>query len=611
MTRSLLAILLASLLVLSPGSVVAHPGDEAHPPAATAPAVPAGAAAGAASAVTLVGALALSPRNGVHADVAAYANLAFVGKWSGPCPASGVDIIDIANPAAPVKLADTDDVPDTSMEDMQAIRIGARDVLAVGLQRCGGGGSQGLELVDITEPRTPERLSLLRTELGVHELNLTRTPDGRTLALLAVPMLELITAGENGRGGRGDLLIVDISDPVNPTIIAEWGLLDEPALGPEVYRRTPQGSDARNYLHSVRANADGTRAYLSYWDAGVILLDIGDPARPVYLGRTTFAPGEEGNAHSVAETAGGTILVQADEDFTPYDTALQSSAFAGGRPIMEGGDPARPGARALGRLSGEVAHVGRGCPAGTVAADSPADPYLADPRGKVALIERGGCPFDTKIARAQLAGASAVIVYNTADGGEALVGMSLRPSVPLPDGTSTALTIPTVFAGRGTGAALRDAPTPPTVELARRFNGWGYLRFFDIADPAQPVQIGQFATANTANEAVAGQGMWSVHNPEVRGTLLYASWYRDGVRVLDIADPRRPREIGFWAGAGAPADAPPVDIWGVMPHGDLLLASDRHFGLYILRAEAPATEAGHTPRGPWNRLTGAFQSVQG
>ena len=35
-----------------------------------------------------------------------------------------------------MKLSDTNDYPDTSMENMQAMEIGGRDVLAIGLQDC-------------------------------------------------------------------------------------------------------------------------------------------------------------------------------------------------------------------------------------------------------------------------------------------------------------------------------------------------------------------------------------------------------------------------------------------------------------------------------------------
>ena len=74
-----------------------------------------------------------------------------------------------------------------------------------------------------------------------------------------------------------------------------------------------------------------------------------------------------------------------------------------------------------------------------------------------------------------------------------------------------------------------------------------------------------------------------MHNPEVRGSTLVASWYSDGVRVVDISRPSQPREIAAWTGAGAPADAPPVSIWGVSIRGNVVLASDRNFGLYVLQ----------------------------
>jgi hypothetical protein len=175
------------------------------------------------------------------------------------------------------------------------------------------------------------------------------------------------------------------------------------------------------------------------------VLDINDPAHPVYLGRTSFASGDEGNAHSVAEARGGNILIQADEDLEPF----------------------------------------------------------------------------------------------------------------------------------GPGG----------------FNGWGYLRIFNIGD-LSPEQLSTFATENTNNEAVAMDGNWTVHNPEVRGNTVYTSWYNDGVRVIDISTPSVPHEIAFWTGAGTPAGAPTVNIWSVVPHQNLLLVSDRNYGLYLLRLSMQTLKKG-------------------
>jgi hypothetical protein len=566
--------------------------------------------------VEVVGSLRLDPfAQQAHGDVATYKKLAFVGKWREVCPGTGVDIIDVSKPRRPVKIADTRDYADTSMEDMQAIRIGRRDILAIGLQDCGNDpmeGTVGLELYDITNPRSPQFLSLfngedipgLMADHGhVHEFDLVKRRDGQVLAALASPDSEAITSDDEGLNGIGDLLLVDITNPSAPSLVSEYGVLDDPMFGVPFYLGVRQGGDARTLDHSARFNERGTRLYLSYWDAGVIILDIQDPTNPTVLGRTAYQEGEEGNAHSIDTADNEELLIQADEDFSPFELQFTSNAFDGQRPAVEAaGTP--PIVEQPGRaMAGDVVHVGRGCPAdprpvppaGTGSGIGTADPYLADPAGKIALIERGGCRFDNKIARAQQAGAIGVIVYNQAggaNGDESLILMGVdNPVIDGPPGIAgTGITIPAVFVQRSTGLLLRDGAAPVTARAAAVFNGWGYLRFFDISDPANPVQLSTFATPNTNNEAVALDGTWSVHNPELlrdddgdETNTLYVSWYNDGVRVLDIGRPSRPREIASWTGQGAPSGAPPVNIWSVVPDRGLLFASDRDFGLYVLK----------------------------
>ncbi len=64
----------------------------------------------------------------------------------------------------------------------------------------------------------------------------------------------------------------------------------------------------------------------------------------------------------------------------------------------------------------EVAYVGRGCPGSGLTPPGPDDPYLANPSGKVALIDRGDCTFDAKYQRAVTAGAVAVVITNNVAG---------------------------------------------------------------------------------------------------------------------------------------------------------------------------------------------------
>lgn len=107
----------------------------------------------------------------------------------------------------------------------------------------------------------------------------------------------------------------------------------------------------------------------------------------------------------------------------------------------------------VGTLKGETAYIGRGCAADDVFA-GPDDAYLADPAGKIALIDRGACFFTTKIMRAAAAGAIGVIVINVA--GDPSYGTGdWRIAM---EGPVSTVDIPAVFVGHSDGVALAAAP---------------------------------------------------------------------------------------------------------------------------------------------------------
>jgi PA domain len=160
-----------------------------------------------------------------------------------------------------------------------------------------------------------------------------------------------------------------------------------------------------------------------------------------------------------------------------YQPYVTSNAFAGKRPSTVSTFASKP---TYNTFSGEVVFVGRGCPAGSVNGSNPEDTYLVDPTGKIALIERGGCRFDYKVAQAQLKGAAAAIVFNNQPAAgcpaaptpgsnqcESLVGMGgNNPVVLVPpptftwSGFGTSITIPAAFVQRSTGLLLRNGPAP-------------------------------------------------------------------------------------------------------------------------------------------------------
>lgn len=60
-------------------------------------------------------------------------------------------------------------------------------------------------------------------------------------------------------------------------------------------------------------------------------------------------------------------------------------------------------------------------------------------------------------------------------------------------------------------------------------------------------------------------------------TVLYASWYADGVRSFDISDPANPRPMGFFIPSGRPK------VWSVAAKDDIVAISDIQGGLHLLK----------------------------
>ncbi|WP_233582420.1 LVIVD repeat-containing protein [Corallococcus sp. CA053C] len=63
-----------------------------------------------------------------------------------------------------------------------------------------------------------------------------------------------------------------------------------------------------------------------------------------------------------------------------------------------------------------------------------------------------------------------------------------------------------------------------------------HLRVLDVTDPAHIQLIGEHRLRQSS----------SIHNMVLKGTRLYVAWYHEGVRVLDVANPTKPKEIAWF-----------------------------------------------------------------
>ena len=414
----------------------------------------------------LVGHLEL-PR-GFNGDVWTHRGAAYIGAWgtAGRCPVIGVRSIDVRRPARPRIVSRFARFAGTTSEDVWVGRVSTPaftgDLAAVGIQRCGHGhdrGFRGVAFYDVTRPARPRLLSRLSTGYptrGVHEISVAQRPDGRVIALLSVPHTWEAT---NGR--RGDVQIVDATNPRNPRRLVTWDFRRSGPL-PDRRRLRDRRGDGELLAHSVFPFDGGMKAYVSHWDAGAVFLDLANPARPRYLGRTPYPAGASGNAHSGWFSPDEQIYVQNDE-------------------------------------VGDFYHGGG-------------------------------------------------------------------------------------------------------------VNRWGFQRIFDVSDLTRPVQIATFSTANSRPRSrgrVRRDGIFSVHNNVIVGDIEVVSWYSDGVRVVDLSDRRRPREVayfvpparrdpqGFWLAPNGNRRFP--HVWGVSVSDGLVYASDISSGLWIFRSRAIPAGASASP----------------
>lgn len=100
------------------------------------------------------------------------------------------------------------------------------------------------------------------------------------------------------------------------------------------------------------------------------------------------------------------------------------------------------------------------------------------------------------------------------------------------------------------------------------------LKIWDISDPDEVAKVADF-TPSPGDV---------VHNVHIRGRYAIVAWYTAGVRIIDLIDPRHPREVGFYDTFDEPGGGF-LGVWeayGFYPSGRLI-AFDRTFGLYVLR----------------------------
>ena len=104
----------------------------------------------------------------------------------------------------------------------------------------------------------------------------------------------------------------------------------------------------------------------------------------------------------------------------------------------------------------------------------------------------------------------------------------------------------------------------------------GFLTIYDVGTLSAPVKVAEFLGPNVLHPSAL------IHNVRILGHLAIASWYTEGFRIIDIADPTLPVEVGFLDTYPGPSggSAGDWDVSPFLPSGNVL-ASDIDGGLFV------------------------------
>lgn len=478
-----------------------------------------------------------------------------VGQIGGPTSAVAVQdnyayvgvglrliVLDVTNPATPTEVGATAPFP-FYVEDIAL--SGTRAYLAA--------GGAGLRVVDITDPGNPE-------ELGAWD------SPGYAEGVAVVGDTVYLADGPYG------LSVIDVSNPADPA---------------------PNGS-AYGMNYALEVAVSGSHAYIAAAGAGLLVADVSDPAQPVEAGQLdtpgyAYGVAVSGATTYVADAWGGLHAVDASDPEAPdllgtcvtpgwaLDVAVDGDTAyvadgASGLQVIDVSDPAHPqekGALEMGALARRIA-----------IADSTA--YLAQPTDGLFLIdvtipeepsESGRYNPFTEARYVAVDGSYAYVAAGFS--GLRVVDVS-NPAQPREVAAyDTEGTYATGVVISGTIAYI------PTYLSGSSPHD---LHILDISDPLHPARLSTVDTDGVFREVA------------VQGQYLYAAdeW---GLRVIDVADPSAPEEIGFALIGGEQDQASD----GVTVDGGWAYVAVAEWGMYIFDITTPSEP----------RLVGIFDPPSG
>jgi hypothetical protein len=156
-----------------------------------------------------------------------------------------------------------------------------------------------------------------------------------------------------------------------------------------------------------------------------------------------------------------------------------------------------------------------------------------------------------------------------------------------PEPTHTAVPVPMRLAGRRIALAIdeEDQAQSAAEEARRRGRAHACLLTFDVTDPAAIRPLAQFQVSELDSPFSRTAGArFGAHQfaERMAGTLVHATWFAGGLRIIDVADPLAPEEVGFFIPEPAGGRSAPQTNDVALDDRGLIYLVDRHVGFDIV-----------------------------
>src|SRR5262245_17136482 len=132
-----------------------------------------------------------------------------------------------------------------------------------------------------------------------------------------------------------------------------------------------------------------------------------------------------------------------------------------------------------------------------------------------------------------------------------------------------------------------DQALSASEEEARRGRAHACLLPFDVSDLAAIKPLAQFQVSELDSPFSRTRGArFGAHQfcERMTGSIVHAVWFGGGLRIIDVADPQSPREVGYYIPEPVAGQPAPQSNDVALDDRGLIYMIDRHVGFEILES---------------------------